>query len=159
MHSGLSQPPADADDPPHPPAAGYDEAADAAGRRRPHWAGFFRALDDLGPAELTRRWRDAQHLIRENGVTYNVYGDPRGIARPWQLDPVPLVIAPAEAAHLERGLVQRARLLELVLADLYGPQQLLNGGLVPPELVFPNPGFLRPCHGIRLPDGRFLHLY
>src|SRR4051794_18801450 len=150
----------DADGPWYPPpAGGFDEAHDPAGYPRPHWAPFFRSMADLGPSELARRWRDAQHLIRENGVTYNVYGDPRGIARPWQLDPVPLVIAPAEAAHLERGLVQRARLLELVLADLYGPQQLLQSGLVPPELVFPNPGFLRPCHGIRLPGGRFLHLY
>src|SRR4051794_16161497 len=150
----------DADGPWYPPpAGGFDEAHDPAGYPRPHWAPFFRSMADLGPSELARRWRDAQHLIRENGVTYNVYGDPRGIARPWQLDPVPLVIAPAEAAHLERGLVQRARLLELVLADLYGPQQLLQSGLVPPELVFPNPGFLRPCHGIRLPGGRFLHMY
>ncbi|MFO0800178.1 MAG: circularly permuted type 2 ATP-grasp protein [Gemmataceae bacterium] len=141
-----------------PPPAGYDEAADAAGPR-PHWQRFFHALDDLGPAELGRRWRDAQHLIRENGVTYNVYGDPRGIARPWQLDPIPLLIPPAEAAHLEAGLLQRGRLLERILADLYGPQRLLRDGLIPPELVYPNPGFLRPCHGIKVPGGRFLHLY
>ncbi|QDU19971.1 circularly permuted type 2 ATP-grasp protein [Urbifossiella limnaea] len=151
--SRISNPPAY-----QPPPAGYDEAADAAGPR-PHWQRFFHALDDLGPAELGRRWRDAQHLIRENGVTYNVYGDPRGIARPWQLDPIPLLIPPAEAAHLEAGLLQRGRLLERVLADLYGPQRLLRDGLIPPELVYPNPGFLRPCHGIKVPGGRFLHLY
>jgi len=142
-----------------PPPAGFDEAADPAARPRPHWQRFFAALDDLGPAELGRRWRDAQHLIRENGVTYNVYGDPRGIARPWQLDPVPLLIPPAESAYLEAGLVQRGRLLEKILADLYGPQRLLRDGLIPPELVYPNPGFLRPCHGIKVPGGRFLHLY
>jgi len=136
-----------------PRPGGYDEA------RNPHWAPFFAALDDLGPTEIAHRWWDAQHLIRENGVTYNVYGDPRGAARPWQLDPIPLLISPAEAAALEAGLVQRGRLLERVLADLYGPQSLLKNGLLPPELVFPNPGFLRPCHGIKLPGGRFLHLY
>jgi uncharacterized circularly permuted ATP-grasp superfamily protein/uncharacterized alpha-E superfamily protein len=142
-----------------PPPAGFDEAADAGSHPRIHWRPFFRSLDELGPAELGRRWRDAQHLIRENGVTYNVYGDPRGIARPWQLDPIPLLIPPGEAAHLEAGLLQRGRLLELVLADLYGPQRLLRDGLVPPELVYPNPGFLRPCHGVKLPGGRYLHLY
>ncbi len=141
------------------PPAGFDEAADGAAHPRVHWQTFFRAIDDLGPAELGRRWRDAQHLIRENGVTYNVYGDPRGIARPWQLDPVPLLIAPGEAARLEAGLLQRGRLLELVLADLYGPQRLLREGLIPPELVYPNPGFLRPCHGIKVPGGHYLHLY
>ncbi|HJZ53503.1 MAG TPA: circularly permuted type 2 ATP-grasp protein, partial [Gemmataceae bacterium] len=167
MPSGLSQPPADPDDPApppgrpgyQPPAAGYDEAAGPAGTPRPHWSAFYRSLDHLGPTELGRRWREAQHLIRENGVTYNVYGDPRGISRPWQLDPIPLLIAPDDATHLERGLVQRAKLLELVLADLYGHQKLLRDGLMPPELVFPNPGFLRPCHGVKLPGGRFLHLY
>ncbi|HEX3147359.1 MAG TPA: circularly permuted type 2 ATP-grasp protein [Gemmataceae bacterium] len=161
MPSGLSDAPAtDTNHPWYPPIpGGYDEAHDPAGRLRSHWTPFFKALDELGPAELAERWRDAQHLIRENGVTYNVYGDPRGMARPWQLDPVPLLIAPAEAAHLERGLIQRARLLEQILADLYGPQRLLQNGLVPPELIFPNPGFLRPCHGVRLPGERFLHLY
>ena len=141
------------------PPSGYDEAADAAGAARPHWAELFASLRDLGPAELGRRWRDAKGLIRENGVTYNVYGDPNGTARPWQLDPIPLVIAHAEAAALERALVQRGRLLELVLADLYGPQRLLKDGFLPPELIYANPGFLRPVHGVRVPGGRYLHLY
>jgi len=166
MPSSLSPPPAD-----HPPGIppgrsaydspfqGYDEAADPAGVPRPHWNQFFESLEELSPPELTRRWRDAQHLIRDNGVTYNVYGDPRGISRPWQLDPIPLLIAPMEAARLEVGLVQRAKLLELILADLYGPQRLLHSGSIPPELVFPNPGFLRPAHHVKLPEGRYLHLY
>src|SRR6187399_2406468 len=81
------------------PAAGFDEA------RWPHWAPFFASLGELGPAEIAHRWWDAQHLIRENGVTYNVYGDPRGAARPWQLDPIPLLISPEESAFLEAGLV------------------------------------------------------
>lgn len=159
-------PPSDDSDSAYPAGRGgyatpppHDEAFDPTGRPRAHWSRLFDSLADLGPVELTRRWRDAQHLIRENGVTYNVYGDPSGVARPWQLDPLPALIAPDEAAVLERGLVQRARLLELILADLYGPQRLLHDGLVPPELVFANPGFLRPCHGTRPPGSRYLHLY
>jgi uncharacterized circularly permuted ATP-grasp superfamily protein/uncharacterized alpha-E superfamily protein len=141
------------------PAPGFDEALDPTAAVRPHWAELFHALDHLGPTELARRWREAKDLIRENGVTYNVYGDPDGIARPWQLDPIPLLIPPAEASTLERGLVQRAMLLELVLADIYGPQRLLKDGFLPPELVFPNPGFLRPVHGAWTPGGRYMHLY
>ncbi|MBP3953944.1 circularly permuted type 2 ATP-grasp protein [Gemmata sp. G18] len=140
-------------------APGFDESTDRNGTCRPHWIKFFDSLHELGPTEMARRWREAKDLIRENGVTYNVYGDPDGIARPWQLDPIPLLIPHAEAAALERGLVQRARLLELVLADLYGPQWLLKDGILPPELIVPNPGFLRPVHGIRVPGGRYLHLY
>jgi uncharacterized circularly permuted ATP-grasp superfamily protein/uncharacterized alpha-E superfamily protein len=116
-------------------------------------------LDKLGFPEVTRRWEDARQLIREHGVTYNVYGDPRGLGRPWVLDPIPLMIAAEESDALQAGLVQRARLLELILADLYGPQRLLHSGLVPPELVFEHPGFLRSCHGVSPSAGRFLHLY
>jgi uncharacterized circularly permuted ATP-grasp superfamily protein/uncharacterized alpha-E superfamily protein len=152
-------PSADAHAPRVEPRPGYDEATEPGGTPRPHWVKLFDSLKQLGPTELARRWREAKDLIRANGVTYNVYGDPHGIARPWQLDPIPLVITSADAAILERGLVQRARLLELLLADLYGPQRLLAEGLLPPELVFPNPGFLRAMHGVSVPAGRYLHLY
>jgi uncharacterized circularly permuted ATP-grasp superfamily protein/uncharacterized alpha-E superfamily protein len=140
-------------------AGAHDEMVDAQGRLRPHWHTFSQALDTLGLGELTRRWEEAKQLIRENGVTYNVYGDPRGMDRPWQLDPIPLLISPTEATTIEDGLIQRARLLELIVADLYGPQQLLKNGLLPPELIFGHPGFLRPCHGMALPGKRYLHLY
>jgi len=137
----------------------FDEMISADGRLRPHWQPFVGQLATLGLAELRQRWEKAEHLIRENGVTYNVYGDPRGMDRPWELDPLPLLIAPADAASIEAGLIQRARLLNLVLTDLYGPQTLLSGGILPPQLVFGHPGFLRPCHGLKLPLDRHLHLY
>ncbi len=136
-----------------------DEALDETGAARPHWRAFLQSLQRLGRPELTRRWEDAKHLIRENGVTYNVYGDPRGMERPWQLDPIPLLIAPTDAARLEAGLAQRGRLLEALLQDLYGPQTSLASGLLPPELVYPNRAFLRSCHGFRPPGGLSLHLY
>ena len=136
----------------------YDETFGPDGRLRPHWQTFADGLDEIGVEEFTHRWQEAQQLIRENGVTYNVYGDPRGMDRPWQLDPIPLVISPSESEHLQRGLVQRARLLEAILADIYGPQRLLAQGLLPAELVYANPCFLRPCHGIRVPGNRYLHL-
>lgn len=136
-----------------------DELFDPARSVRTHWQVFLNSLQTLGSPELTRRWTEAQNLIRENGVTYNVYGDPRGMNRPWQLDPVPLLIAANEAQFLERGLIQRGRLLEALIHDLYGPQQSLAEGLVPRELVFANPAFLRPCHGINVPGNRFIHLY
>ncbi|MEO0588777.1 MAG: circularly permuted type 2 ATP-grasp protein, partial [Planctomycetota bacterium] len=55
--------------------------------------------------------------------------------------------------------MQRARVLNMVLADLYGPQRLLTEGLLPPELVFAHPHFLRPCHGIAVPGDQHLILY
>jgi uncharacterized circularly permuted ATP-grasp superfamily protein/uncharacterized alpha-E superfamily protein len=136
-----------------------DELFDAAGSLRSHWQPFLNSLQGMGRSELSRRWNEAQHLIHENGVTYNVYGDPRGMSRPWQLDPIPLLIDESEALALERGLIQRGRLLEALMHDLYGPQVSLAEGLLPRALVFGNPAFLRPCHGVRAPQHRFLHLY
>ena len=144
---------------PLPPDADvHDELLAPDGALRPQWSRFGQSLARLGPQEMARRWDQARRLLRENGVTYNVYGDPRGTDRPWELDPMPLLLPPDEWVGLEAGLAQRAQLLNLILADLYGPQRLLRDGLLPPELVWAHPGFLRPCHGIAVPDGRWLHL-
>src|SRR5262245_17759991 len=116
-------------------------------------------LEELGPAELTRRHETTQRLVHEQGITYNVYGDPRGMERPWPLDPIPFVIAPGEWAALEAGLVQRATLLNKILADCYGPQELIRSRWLSPALVFAQPAFLRPCHGLRVPGDTFLHFY
>jgi uncharacterized circularly permuted ATP-grasp superfamily protein/uncharacterized alpha-E superfamily protein len=97
-------------------------------------------------------------MYAENGVSYNVYGDPLGTDRPWSLDAIPLLIPPAEWSYLEAGLIQRARLLDTILADLYGPQKLLLDGHLPPAVVFGNPAFWRACHHVPVPGGNYLHL-
>jgi uncharacterized circularly permuted ATP-grasp superfamily protein/uncharacterized alpha-E superfamily protein len=141
------------------PAPGiYDEMMSAPGVFRPHWDAYASSISALGAEELARRWNTARQRIRENGVTYNVYGDPLGMDRPWNLDAIPLLISPNEWRELEAGLIQRARLLNWILADLYGAQKLLRGGHLPPAVVFANPGFLRPCHGLPVPDDAYLHL-
>ena len=144
----------------HYEAAGrvYDETV-ADGRVRPHFETLIRSLEDLGQHELASRWEMARRAVRANGITYNVYGNPEGANRSWELDMMPLVIAPAEWTRLERGLLQRARLLNLILSDIYGPQRLLAEGLLPPALLFANPAFLRPCHGIAVPSDLRLHLH
>jgi len=141
------------------PTDAYDEVFAAPGVLRPHWERVVQMLDSLGVEELTRRWEQARRLIHDNGVTYNVYGDPQGMQRPWELDALPLVIAPEEWERLSMALGQRAQVLNALLADVYGPQKLLQAGLLPPELVFAHPGFLRPCHNVRVPQERYLHLY
>ncbi|HEX2677972.1 MAG TPA: circularly permuted type 2 ATP-grasp protein [Polyangiales bacterium] len=139
--------------------SGYDELMAADGALRPHWSRFAQALAGLGPNDVTRGWDAAQRQLRDNGVTYNVYDDSRGMDRPWQLDPIPLLVSAQEWQKLERGLAQRAYLLNLVLDDIYGSRSLLRQRVLPPELVFRNPAFLRACQG-SLPRGaRYIHLY
>lgn len=116
-------------------------------------------LDRLGSEELALRLENARKIIGDHGITYNIYGDPQGMDRPWELDIVPLLISAAEWQHIEAGLIQRATLLNLILADLYGPQELLRAGALPPALVFGNPAFLRPCHGVRISGNVYLHLH
>jgi len=143
-----------------PPQAGHwDEALDPTGRPRPHWTRLAAALRRMGMPEFSRRWEFGQQLIRANGVTYNVYGDPLGSARPWPMDLVPLAIDGGEWAQIERAVIQRATLLNAVLADLYGSHRLVRDGHIPPELVFDNPGFLRACHGIAPTNGVYLQNY
>ncbi|HET6150260.1 MAG TPA: circularly permuted type 2 ATP-grasp protein [Polyangia bacterium] len=144
---------------PTTPDGSYDELVDPSGSIRPHWRTFVRSLEALGGAELTERWEQARQLIHDNGISFNVYGDARGMERPWQLSPIPVLIAADEFASLSAGLVQRARLFDRLLADLYGERRALKEGWLPPELVLGHPGYLRACHGLTPTHGRFLHFY
>lgn len=123
----------------------YDEMFATENKALPYWERFMGALEAMGSEKLELRRREAQRLLRENGVTYNVYGDAQTLTRPWRLDPVPLLISSEEWRVIEAGLKQRAELLNLILKDLYGKQSLLKKGLLPVELIFGHEGFLHSC--------------
>ena len=137
----------------------YDEMYAAENKALPYWQRFMTALDTMGSEKLELRRREAQRLLRENGVTYNVYGDAQNLTRPWRLDPVPLLISSEEWTAIEAGLKQRAELLDLILKDIYGKQTLLKKGLLPAELIFGHEGFLHPCVGAVQNQQRQLTLY
>lgn len=149
-----------------PPAAPghFDElrgaaaAAGAGGLPARPWARFFENLGREGFADLNRRTADLQRQVRDNGITYNVYADAGGPQRPWSLDLFPLILSPASWAQIEAGVLQRVRLLERILDDVYGPQDLLARNLLPPALVHGHPGYLRPMHGAKPAGGRHLHI-
>ncbi len=138
--------------------AAYEESSADGVNPRPHWAHLMESLRAIGPEELGRRWARAERRIRENGITYNVYGDPQGASRPWSIDIVPLLIPPDEWRFLEAGVIQRAQLLSLLLEDFYGPQDLLTQGHFPAALLFANPAFLRPMVGVKVPPQSYLHM-
>jgi uncharacterized circularly permuted ATP-grasp superfamily protein/uncharacterized alpha-E superfamily protein len=138
----------------------YDELNDPSGGMRGHWRPLIdRLRADESPDAVRRSLELTRRLVVENGVTYNVYADPQGADRPWALDPLPFVLPAAEWQAIEAGVAQRARLLNALLADLYGPQRLLAEGHVPAELPFGHPNYLWPCHGIRPLDGHWLNVY
>jgi uncharacterized circularly permuted ATP-grasp superfamily protein/uncharacterized alpha-E superfamily protein len=123
----------------------YDEMCTGQGKVRKHWRYLISALDSMGSEVLLQRQHDTVRMLRSDGATYNVYGAADGLNRTWQLDPVPLLISSSEWAIIESGLAQRAELLNLILQDLYGPRKLLRKGLIPPDLVYADAGFLRAC--------------
>jgi uncharacterized circularly permuted ATP-grasp superfamily protein/uncharacterized alpha-E superfamily protein len=129
------------------PASAYDELVTGQKSIRYHWQGILSVIRAL-PGGLGERVESARRQLEESGATVNLLDD-RGAPR-WTFDPLPVVVAPDEWAALETGLVQRARLLDAVLADLYGPQTLLKQRLLPPMLLHANRHFLRPC---RVMDG------
>jgi uncharacterized circularly permuted ATP-grasp superfamily protein/uncharacterized alpha-E superfamily protein len=122
------------------------------------WTGFFDTLTDDTAADMNQRSVALARQIRDNGITYNVYADENGPQRPWSLDLFPLLVDAASWQHIEAGVLQRVRLLEHVMADVYGPQKLLASGFLPPALVHGHPGYLRAMHGIEPVGGRYLHI-
>ena len=137
----------------------YDEMMDADGQLRPHWQSFLSMLAALGTEDINRQFAAADRYLRDSGVFYRVYEDASGVERPWPLSHIPLLIAPTEWRALEIGLVQRAELLEAVLADTYGPGLLTQDGRIPAAVIAGNPEFLRPLVGIAPPGGTHLRFY
>ena len=136
----------------------HDEIGAAGGEVAPHWRYLLDALAALGPQALAERAHKARRILRDDGATYNVSSEPLA-SRTWELDLVPQLIESEEWGRIEAGLIERAELLDLVLKDVYGPRELVRHGILPPELVFSHPGFLRECQGLRLPGEHQLVLY
>ncbi|MBU1504756.1 MAG: circularly permuted type 2 ATP-grasp protein [Gammaproteobacteria bacterium] len=122
------------------------------------WSDFFEHLGSAGFDDLDRRTQSLQRQVRDNGITYNVYADADGPQRPWSVDLFPLILSQNDWAHIEHGVQQRARLLDRVMADVYGPQALLRQGLLPSALVQGHPGYLRALHGVKPVGGNHLHI-
>ncbi|MFN3869774.1 MAG: circularly permuted type 2 ATP-grasp protein, partial [Hyphomicrobiaceae bacterium] len=131
----------------------HDELVDANGEVRAHWAKFLGSLAELTPDEVAGRARRLDKRVHQIGIAYDIFADPNTPRQRWTVDLVPLIIGAAEWRWLERALTQRARLFQAVLADIYGPQNLLRDGHIPPSLVFSDPAYIRACHGIPHPGG------
>jgi uncharacterized circularly permuted ATP-grasp superfamily protein/uncharacterized alpha-E superfamily protein len=126
----------------------YDEMVDEQGMIRPHWAQLVANLEALGEDALESKRQEIDWRLEDNGVTYNVYNDPNGMARPWNLDPIPLVLKRSDWNHVEAGIAQRVTLMNLLFNDIYGEQRILKEGIVPAEVIFAHSGFLREVHGL-----------
>ncbi len=138
--------------------AGYDEMFDSYDRPRPHYAPLHERLIELGQDELDRRHKVADLTMRQQGITFTVYGRDQGVERIIPFDPIPRLIAPAEWDRIERGVKQRVRALNLFIHDVYHERLILKNRIVPPELVFGATGYRRECVGLHVPRDVYIHV-
>ena len=138
-----------------PPGGVFDEFMMDATQERPHSKLFLDAVIKIGRDEFEHRWQQAQRTVQANDFAYSGYVTPEDKPRPWELDAIPFLISAEEWNHVSTALEQRAQLLNLILKDLYGKQSLLKENILPPELVFSHPGFLRAYQREELPNDRF----
>lgn len=138
---------------------GNDEALTADKKLKPYWDILFRNIEKIGYKEMVSRQSDLNWYLSENGVTYNVYNDPQGLNRTWNLNTIPTMMSSKEWAVVERGIQQRAELFNLILKDLYGKRELIKNGIVPQEVIYSHRGFVRPCDQIEYLTKKQLLIY
>ncbi|MAS92163.1 MAG: hypothetical protein CMO55_03110 [Verrucomicrobiales bacterium] len=130
-----------------------DEAMSADGKLAPEWHDLFESIHRHGNSVLTN-WRIvAARISRERGMAYRPASVEPGSMEGWSLDPIPWIFSPDEWAKLEKGISQRSRLYEALLADVYGEQRLMKEKVFPAELVLSNKGYLRALRDLTPGNG------
>lgn len=147
---------------------GRDEFLDGAGAVRPAWRELADLVDEEGRVGLDRLRTVVRGLVDHDGITYTEVdrtededADELGLVLPgqWHLDGLPLVLDADDWDKLEAGVEQRSRLLDLVLRDLYGPRRALTSSILPPQLLFGHPGYIRAAQGIENPGRHQLFMH
>ena len=138
---------------------GYDEVFSSDLGIDENWDKLLDNLSNIGAEKLNEKEVEVDWLLAENGVTYNVYNDPKGLNRPWKLNIVPFIIQKKEWETIEKGIQQRSEVLNLLLKDIYGKRELIKKGIIPFEVVFSHRGFLRDCDQIQYKTAKHLLIH
>src|SRR5579862_1007455 len=123
----------------------FDEMFDEHVRPRTAARSLLQLMDTLPEGELLRRQQSAERALLHMGITFNVYGDTAGTERIFPFDLVPRIVAASEWDHIERGLKQRIRALNLFLDDIYHQQKIVKDGLIPAEIILSAKSFRPSC--------------
>lgn len=140
------------------PGQFYDELYEGTGQPRPGSMLLLRKFASLPEGELKKRQQAAERVILNMGMTFGVYGSNDGHEQIFPFDIVPRIVEPSDWAHIESGLRQRLRALNLFIDDVYHEQKILKDDVVPGELVYSSKGFLRACQGLKPPRGIWCHI-
>ena len=137
----------------------YDEVLKSNMTINPNWEKVLSNLTKMGTDALISKQNEMDWLMDENGVTYNVYNDPKGMHRAWELNIVPFLIHQKEWETVEKGIKQRSELLNLILIDIYGKRELIKNGIIPAEVIYAHRGFLRQCDQIQYKTAKNLLIH
>ncbi|MFM7110780.1 MAG: circularly permuted type 2 ATP-grasp protein, partial [Planctomycetota bacterium] len=137
---------------------GWDEVVSDGGAIRPHYQDIAHRLSDLNPADVERRHRLADLTMRQQGITFTVYGRDQGVERIMPFDPMPRVVPADEWERVERGLKQRIRALNLFVHDVYHDRKILKDKIIPAELVLGCTAYRREMVGIQVPGDIYIHI-
>ncbi|WP_245621498.1 circularly permuted type 2 ATP-grasp protein [Enterovibrio calviensis] len=136
----------------------FDEVYDENFHTKKHWLPVLSHLSQLQNGRVQELHQRAQRILRDDGATYDLKNDPLS-PDVWSLDIIPNVLDVEQWRLAEKGLAQRSEMFNLILKDIYGEQRLIKEGIVPAEIIFNHPDFIRQCHGLELPGLKSLILH
>ena len=125
---------------------------------RDHYARLVKTLGKLSAEEFHARCELVDLTLVNQGITFTVYGDTKGVEKPFPVDLVPRILPADEWTFLERGLSQRVRALNLFLHDIYHEGKILRDGVVPRELIVNAPNYRRSFVGADVPSDIYVHI-
>ena len=125
---------------------------------RAHYRQVCEHLSRLPATALDQKGLLAGKLFMNQGVTFTVYSNEEGIERIFPFDLIPRVITTTEWEHIEAGIRQRLRALNLFLKDIYHEQQIIADGIMPASLIASCPHFVREVFGVRVPHDIYVHI-
>lgn len=135
----------------------WDEMSNADGIRS-QYLKVAGALQQFNVGSLLQKEKIANELFMNQGITFTVYSDNAGIERIFPFDIIPRIITAKEWAHIEKGIQQRLKALNLFLKDIYSEQQILKDEIVPSELIASCAHFTREVFGIKVPHDIYVHI-
>jgi uncharacterized circularly permuted ATP-grasp superfamily protein len=116
------------------------------------------ALEQVNVALLQQRDRLASELFINQGITFTVYSNDEGIERIFPFDIIPRIITSAEWEHIEKGIQQRLKALNLFLKDIYSEQRIIKDKIIPAALIASCPHYTREVFGINVPFDIYVHI-
>jgi uncharacterized circularly permuted ATP-grasp superfamily protein len=136
----------------------WDEMYNDNSEFRKQYEGFIKYLEDTSPEKLTKKEDLSKQLFMSQGVTFTVYNDNEGIEKIFPFDIVPRIITAKEWSKIESGIKQRLKALNLFIKDIYNEQFIIKDGIIPGELIYTCPNFLREMKGVKVPHDVYVHI-